>query len=201
MTGTPERKHGFGPLASTVLHAAGIALLLVAVAKAPRVLPVKLPGVANGKHLMLTYSTGSPASAAAALAPKPTAPAKSQMPQPHKPKATVAAEVKPLAEQGTGTSGLAALGSGNMTIAALKIFPHPEPDLSTMPHGRGGNVILDAVIDAHGAITQLTIVQSLGPAIDQQVLAAVRAWSYVPATRDGQPIASEQEIVLHYERG
>lgn len=190
-----------GPVVSAVLHVGAVALLVLVVVKAPRVQPVKMPGSANGKHLLVTYSVGGVASETeSAVTKQVAAAAKTAAAQ----KAAVvasAAEQKPMAEQGSGSAGLSGLGDGNMTIAALKVSPRPQPDLSSLAHGKGGNVILNAVIDTHGAITELTVVQSLSETIDQQVMATVRGWSFVPATKDGQPVASEQEIVLHYERG
>ncbi len=195
------RESGRGPVVSAVSHVSAVALLVLAAAKAPRVQPVKMPGSANGKHLLLTYSVGGVQSEAETAVTKQVASVtKMQVPA----KAAVVAsadEAKPMAEQGSGSAGLSGLGDGNMTIAAVKQAPRPQPDLSGLPHGRGGNVILNAVIDTHGAITELTVVQSLSESIDQQVMATVRGWSFTPATKDGQPVASEQEIVLHYERG
>ena len=61
--------------------------------------------------------------------------------------------------------------------------------------------MLDAVIDEHGRVTQLTLLKGLAPAIDQAVIATVRQWLFTPATKDGVPVASEQEFHFHYERG
>ena len=60
---------------------------------------------------------------------------------------------------------------------------------------------MDAVIDEHGRISQLTLVHGLGDGIDDTVLSTVRGWTFNPATKDGKPIPSEQEILLYYERG
>jgi len=43
------------------------------------------------------------------------------------------------------------------------------------------------------------VVQSLGPAIDGKVLAALENWHFHPATRDGVPIASKQDVVYHFK--
>ncbi|HEY9137817.1 MAG TPA: TonB family protein [Terriglobus sp.] len=190
-----------GTWVSVGTHALVIAVAVLLAVKAPRAVRVKLPGSANGKHTLLTYSIGGQESAAASAAPKKAAEAKVKAPVMAKVAPAPVPEAKPETEKGSGSSGLSALGSGNVRIAIVKVFPRPAPDLSSLPHGKGGNVIMDAMIDAHGAITKLTLEQGLGDPIDQQVMATVRGWSFDPATRDGQPIASEQEIVLHYERG
>jgi protein TonB len=36
--------------------------------------------------------------------------------------------------------------------------------------------------------------------VEQQVIATVQTWTFTPATRNGTPIASEQELLFHYER-
>ena len=195
------RESGRGPVMSVVLHVSAVALLVLLAAKAPRVQAVRMPGSASGKHLLLAYSVGgAPSEAESAVTKKVAAVTKTTAMSKPVPVPS-AAESKPMAEQGSGTAGLSGLGDGNMTIAALKVSPRPQPDLSSLPHGHGGNVILNAVIDTHGAISELTLLQGLGETIDQQVMATVRGWSFAPATKDGQPVASEQEIVLHYERG
>ncbi len=41
----------------------------------------------------------------------------------------------------------------------------------------------------------------MGAAIDSNVLATIQTWVFEPATRDGVAVASEQELLFHYERG
>ena len=62
-------------------------------------------------------------------------------------------------------------------------------------------MILNATIGEDGRIRQLRLMQGLGHGVDESVIATVQQWTYHPATRDGKPIASEQEIHFHYERG
>ena len=44
-----------------------------------------------------------------------------------------------------------------------------------------GNIIVEVTIDEHGNITQKTVLQSLNPAIDHKVLAALEDWHFLPA--------------------
>jgi protein TonB len=60
--------------------------------------------------------------------------------------------------------------------------------------------MLSIVIDATGRITDIKLDRGLSPAVDQTVIATVQQWNFAPATRNGQPIASEQELLFHYER-
>lgn len=151
---------------------------------------------------MLTYSIGG--KQAAAVVP---APSKIKTPVPVTSAPVTAAVNAPpapdahAADQGTGTSRESALGQGNINIATVQQHPRPQPDLSALAHGAGGQVIMDVVIDEHGRISELTLVHGLGGSIDSAVVATVREWTFNPATRDGKPIPSEQEILLYYERG
>lgn len=77
----------------------------------------------------------------------------------------------------------------------------PDPvfgsDLSTSV---AGDVIVEITINAQGEIIQTIVIQSLGPAIDQRVLAALRDWHFTPASRNGTPIASKQDVHYHFPR-
>ena len=107
----------------------------------------------------------------------------------------------PVSATPDSSSGTDSLGSGDISIAVLKASPRPRPDLSQLPRGSAGDVVLDAVIGPDGSIEKLTLVRGLGHGIDEVVIATVQAWTFLPATKDGKPIASEQELHFHYERG
>jgi len=62
-----------------------------------------------------------------------------------------------------------------------------------------GNVVVEITIDENGAIVSKSVVQSMGPAIDGTVLAALENWYFHPATRDGVPIPSRQDVVYHFK--
>ena len=61
-------------------------------------------------------------------------------------------------------------------------------------------MIIDVVIDEQGKIVKTEVAQSMGQGIDDTVLAAIQTWTFKPATKDGVPVPSEQEILFHYER-
>jgi protein TonB len=61
-------------------------------------------------------------------------------------------------------------------------------------------VVIDIVIDATGKIVQLSMAKGVGHGVDEAVIATVQHWTFHPATRNGQPVASEQELLFHYER-
>ena len=71
------------------------------------------------------------------------------------------------------------------------------------PHdlaGRGeGSVVVEVTIDDHGNIVQKVVLQSLGPFIDNKVLAALESWRFRPATRNGIAIPSKQDVYYHFK--
>lgn len=81
------------------------------------------------------------------------------------------------------------------------------PVVSPDPHvaidelgGLQGDVIVEVTIDENGNVVQKLVVQSLTPAIDGKVLDALDNWRFRPATRNGVPIASKQDVYYHFPR-
>ena len=60
-----------------------------------------------------------------------------------------------------------------------------------------GNEVIEITIDERGEIVSKTVLQSLGPEIDSKCLAALENWHFHPATRNGSPIPSKQDVVYH----
>jgi protein TonB len=206
--GTPISASNRNPwyaAASILLH-----LLLIGVflhQRAAWIAPMRLPGSEHGSKLLLTYSPGRAPIQTTAPNPK-TQPkqAKSTTPLPTPPTPKPAPSTtspntqSPAATQPDSTAGADSLGSGNINIALASHFPAPKPDLSGLPQGTKGDVILDIVIDTTGKIADIKMTSGLGHGIDETVIATVQQWTFQPATKDGQPVASEQELHFHYEK-
>jgi len=75
------------------------------------------------------------------------------------------------------------------------------PSLAGLPHGTRGDVIVEVTIDEQGKIVESQVAQSMGSTIDETVLATIQTWTFKPATKDGVPVPSQQELLFHYERG
>ena len=189
----------------------GLHLLLLAVLvhqRASWIAPIKLPGNERGTNMMVTYLPGrAPIQAStpnpkaepqqvATNSPLPAPPAPKLKPNTASPNTNSPASPDP-----NSTTGADSLGEGNINIALVSYFPTPKPDLSPLPRGTKGDVILDIVIDTTGKVADIKIANGLGHGIDETVIATVQQWTFHPATRDGQPIASEQELHFHYEKG
>jgi periplasmic protein TonB len=192
-------------IGSALLH-----LLLVAVLihqRASWIAPIRLPGSEHGSNLLLTYLPGrAPVQATApnprtepkqatATTPLPRTPTPTPKPSTISPNSQ-----SPVSAQPDSAAGADSLGSGNINIALASYFPPPKPDLSTLPKGTKGDVILDIVIDSNGKIADIKMTSGLGHGIDENVIATVQQWTFHPATKDGQPVASEQELHFHYEK-
>ncbi|WP_433966961.1 energy transducer TonB [Tunturiibacter gelidiferens] len=201
-TARPTPNHA---IASSLLH---LLLIVVLVHQAgPWAAPIRLPGSPHGTNLLLTYSPGR--APLQTSAPNPKARPKrtestTPLPSPptQKPKDTPASPntSSPASAAPDSAAGADSLGTGNINIALASYFPTPKPDLSVLPRGTKGDIILDIVIDPTGKIADIKMTSGLGHGIDENVIATVQQWTFHPATKDGQPVASEQELHFHYEK-
>lgn len=160
----------------------------------------RLPGTRDGLQSLTYYTLGS---AQASQSDIPAVSAKQKVASvTHSALAapTTDAASAPSTERGAGGLGQSGLGDGDITIALEKYFPYPTPSLSALPAGFAGDVILDAVIDEHGRVAQLTLLHGVGAPIDEEVMQTVNQWTYVPAMKNGVAVASVQELHFHYER-
>ncbi len=185
--------------ASVVLHVVLFSAVILH-HRAPTV-AVRSPGTEHGSRVMLTYSPGrapSPsrvASVTSAVSRPAVRPRLTQARAETSPNATPMASASADVKQGGD-----ALGFGNVTVALAVFFPSPKPDLSRLPHGARGDVVINVTIDEQGHIADTHIDQGLDHDVDQTVLAVIQTWTFKPATKDGKPVSSEQQILFHYER-
>jgi TonB family protein len=76
----------------------------------------------------------------------------------------------------------------------------PDPVFGSDADGIEGDVIVEVTIDEQGAIVQKVVLHSLAPAVDQRVLAALERWHFTPASKNGVPIPSKQDVYYHFPR-
>lgn len=61
-----------------------------------------------------------------------------------------------------------------------------------------GRVVVEITIDERGKIIRKTVLESMGPKLDQKVLAALESWHFQPAMQNGVAIASKQDAIFHF---
>jgi protein TonB len=204
---------------SVALHCAVLSLFLYK--GRTHIAPMLLPGDSHGTQLTLTYLPGRAPQASkspspdARVSPAPTLKAKLADPKTVPPGPVVQPDTNadakqlpapspnqtnsPASPNPDAASGADSLGTGNINIAYLDSFRSPQPDLSLLPRGVSGDVVLDVTIDTEGKIVALKKLSGVGYGIDENVIATVQAWVFHPATKDGTPVVSEQELHFHYE--
>jgi TonB family protein len=63
----------------------------------------------------------------------------------------------------------------------------------------GGMVILQAVIDTHGKVKNLTVLRHVTPALDRAAMAAVQQWEYEPVLLNGVPIEVMFSVTMNFQ--
>lgn len=191
-------RQGRWVLVSAGFHALVLATLLRG--SHMRVASIPHPGTREGTHLALVYNPGRSAAATAQASVQPVETPLSRhlklKPTPARPASAATPSPSSAAASSQGNN---ALGAGNVTVALATYFPWPRPDLSILPHGTRGDVVVDITIDQEGRIVQTQVAQSMGQAIDTSVLSTIQTWTFKPATKDGVAVPSEQELLFHFE--
>ena len=134
----------------------------------------------------------------------PYAPGHTAVVQPPKPKVVPPKDPPKLAvkqpEPPPPSSGGDPSGESDVSVAMANFYPDPKPDLSALPHGTRGDVVIDIVIDEDGKVVDTKLDQGLGHGVDEAVLAVIQTWTFYPATKAGKAVASEQQLLFHFER-
>jgi TonB family protein len=99
-------------------------------------------------------------------------------------------------ENGSAYDGLA---SGDEVKPALPVaFQDLKIYRSELPSGIQGDVVVEITIDAQGAVVEERLLQGLGHAVDDRVIAVLRDWHFHPATRNGVAIPSKHDVHFHF---
>jgi periplasmic protein TonB len=79
-------------------------------------------------------------------------------------------------------------------LTAATDIPYPSTSLDA------GVVTLSIALDNSGQVTAVSILRDI-PSVSALAIAAVRSWTYAPATLDGKPVASTLTINILYDPG
>jgi TonB family protein len=77
--------------------------------------------------------------------------------------------------------------------------PSPAYPESERASGTAGKVRVEIAIDATGAVTDVRVVQALGPAFDAAAVAAARGASFEPALACGQPVPAKFTVGMTFQ--
>jgi TonB family protein len=95
-------------------------------------------------------------------------------------------------------------GNGVDTQSADPAFPvfSPRPpvtDRALLP-ALSQQVIVDVKVSAAGDVLEATLVKGIGNALDQIVLSTVKTWRFHPATVNGSPVPTEDELIFPFDQ-
>jgi TonB family protein len=199
-----------GVMVSVGIHAAVIALLLIGGAARMRThtVPPAKAGflatleIAGGAHRVSVPSFEAPNTSKAEKAEHVKDPETKVMDPTkaaHKEKETPSALPQDSAGKGTGT---AAAGDGADAQNATPAFPvfSPKPpvaDRALLPAAEQ-HIVVDVNVNEAGDVTGETLVKGMGNALDQIVMDTVKTWRFHPATVNGNPVASEAELIFPF---
>lgn len=88
-------------------------------------------------------------------------------------------------------------GAGAFPALPVK-FPDPHVGSDELPAGVAGDVVVEVTIDVAGNIVKKKVLVSIGYGIDEKVLAVLEQWHFRPATINGMPVASRQDVHFHF---
>lgn len=207
----PSRQPRTAVLTSLAAHAVMLAWLLHG--RAPNfVAPSSTRAGVNGAAVTRLYW------AYRAPVGEPSAPARKRMPsfwrQPPQarpggdtesavpgPRRQAANRLAPGPSAGSPYGSLSAGPAGGEEIRpALPVFTaEPAVENRDLAPGTDGNVVIEITIDKAGNVVNEVVIASLGATVDAKVLAALEHWRFQPATRNGMPIASMQDVIYHFK--
>ena len=72
---------------------------------------------------------------------------------------------------------------------------YPPSALAAREHA---DVVLAVTVDADGHVSKVDLVESGGPDLDEAAIVAAREWTFVPAMREGKPVASRIKMPFHF---
>jgi iron complex outermembrane receptor protein len=72
---------------------------------------------------------------------------------------------------------------------------YPPSSLTERKHA---DVVLSVTVDVDGHVSRVDVVESGGADLDEAAVVAARQWTFVPAMREGKPVASRIKMPFHF---
>lgn len=86
-----------------------------------------------------------------------------------------------------------------VSVPRLSSKKQPRYDDASRKAKVEGTVVLYVVVGDNGGASDVSVFRPLNPALDANAIKAVRQWRFVPAMKNGQPIATAVLIEVNYE--
>jgi protein TonB len=99
--------------------------------------------------------------------------------------------------EGPDAGGAAAQGRD---VGQPRPIFHPTPTYTARAQADGlhGAVVVQAIVDTEGCVTQPRVVKGLDAIFDQHVLDMIQFWTFRPASRGGRPVPASYTATLKY---
>jgi protein TonB len=99
---------------------------------------------------------------------------------------------------GGGFGGGAYMPGAGISNPELLVEVKPTYTADGMRAKIQGSVTVEAVVLESGAVSEVRVLRSLEPGLDQKALEAARKWVFRPARKDGKPVPIRIQIVLDF---
>jgi protein TonB len=93
-------------------------------------------------------------------------------------------------------SGFLELGNG-VEHPGFREQPAPEYPEVLRSLRANGDLYLRLLVSADGNVCDAYVLRGLGPAIDREILSAVKKWRFTPSTKNGAPVAVVFTNTIH----
>jgi TonB family protein len=97
------------------------------------------------------------------------------------------------------TGGIFRGGEGGVTLPRCQHCPNPRYTKAASNRRVQGTVVLSAVIDPKGHVSDAFVYKKLDPDLDRRAVDAVRGWNLIPAVNvDGKPVSCRVPIEVTF---
>lgn len=105
-----------------------------------------------------------------------------------------------IARQAAAPPRISQPGTADRPLPELIQSPPPVYPQTAVDRRWEGTVLLRLAVTAEGRVGEVEIIESSGHRVlDGEAARAVRAWRFVPALRDGRPVASFVRLPIRFE--
>jgi len=101
--------------------------------------------------------------------------------------------------EGGGTGGGPYRPGSGITPPGLLREVKPDYTEDARRLGIRGDVVMEIVVKRDGRVGDVRVLQGLGHGLDERAIAAVRQWTFSPATRRGAPVDVLVEVAMEFK--